>query len=95
MIPLKDDAPRLSTPLLNYFLIAANIVVFLFQSSLGRRAELAFVQTFGLVPGRLTAALQGTLPHLHGHAHTPSLGICVFTDPHKHVSARQFLAHSL
>jgi len=69
MIPLKDDTPRLSTPLLNYFLIAANAAVFLFQSSLDRRAAAGFVQAFGLVPARVMAILHGTLPHAHAHAH--------------------------
>ena len=70
MIPLKDDTPRLSPPLLNYFLIAANGAVFLFQRSLDRRAAAGFVQTFGLVPGRVMAILHGTLPHAHAHAHS-------------------------
>jgi membrane associated rhomboid family serine protease len=69
MIPLKDDSPRLSTPLLNYFLIAANVAVFLFQVSLGRRAQTAFVYAFGLVPAHLTEVLQGPLPQMHGHVH--------------------------
>lgn len=73
MIPLKDDAPRLATPLFNYLLIAANVAVYLFQNSLDRRSQVAFVSTFALVPGRLVAILNGTLPHLHGHV--PSYSI--------------------
>jgi membrane associated rhomboid family serine protease len=69
MIPLKDDTPRLSTPLVNYFLTAANVAVFLFQLSLGRRSEADFVRTFALVPGRLVASLQGVLPHAHVSHH--------------------------
>lgn len=69
MIPLKDDTPRLSTPLVNYFLIAANVVVFLFQSSLDRRSQSAFVEAFGLVPARLAGVLHGTLPHVHAHGY--------------------------
>jgi membrane associated rhomboid family serine protease len=70
MIPLKDDTPRLSTPLLNYFLIAANLAVFLFELSLGRRSQTRFLNTFGLVPARLSAVLQGPLlQHLHAHGH--------------------------
>jgi membrane associated rhomboid family serine protease len=34
MIPLKDDAPRSSTPWVNYFLIAINLAVFVFQLTL-------------------------------------------------------------
>jgi len=69
MIPLKDDTPRLSTPLLNYFLIVANLVVFLFELSLGRRSQTNFFNTFGLVPARLSAMLQGAVQHLHAHSH--------------------------
>jgi len=69
MIPLKDDTPRLSTPLLNYFLIAANLVVFLFEISLGRRSLAVFFNTFGLVPARLSMVLEGPVQHLHTHVH--------------------------
>jgi membrane associated rhomboid family serine protease len=75
MIPLKDDTPRLSTPLLNSFLIAANVAVFLFELSLGRRSQTTFMNTFGLVPEHLTAVLQGPMPHVHGHAHALSPGL--------------------
>jgi membrane associated rhomboid family serine protease len=77
MIPLKDDTPRLSTPLLNYFLIAANVAVFLFQISLGRREQTTFVYAFGLVPAHLTAMLQGPLPAVHGHVHAVSPGLAL------------------
>jgi membrane associated rhomboid family serine protease len=69
MIPLKDDTPRVSTPLLNYFLIAANVAAFLFELSLGRRSQTAFLNTFGLVPARLSAILQGPLAPSHAHTH--------------------------
>jgi membrane associated rhomboid family serine protease len=76
MIPLKDDTPRLSTPLLNYFLIAANVVVFLFQSSLDRSLQAEFINTFSLVPARLLAAV------FHGysqHGYAPSAGYAFLT----------------
>jgi membrane associated rhomboid family serine protease len=75
MIPLKDDTPRLSTPLLNYFLIAANVAVFLFQISLEKSSQTTFVYAFGLIPARLTAALQGPLQHVHAHAHAMAPGL--------------------
>lgn len=77
MIPLKDDTPRLTTPLLNYFLIAANAVVFLFQLSLGPRSQTAFVNAFGLVPAHLLWALQGPLGHAHGHAYAMPPGLAL------------------
>src|SRR6266568_5531973 len=69
MIPLKDDTPRLSTPLVNFFLIAACVVVFLFEISLGPRSQVEFIRTFGLVPARLAYVLQGVPPHVHAHGY--------------------------
>jgi hypothetical protein len=69
MIPLKDDTPRYSTPLVNYFLILANVLVYLFESSLDRRSQGMFIQTFGLVPARLAAILHTTVPHAHAHGY--------------------------
>ena len=72
MIPLKDDTPRLSTPLVNYFLIAANIAVFLFETSLDRRSRAQFVRTFGLVPQQVMTILDAALSHVHAHSHAVS-----------------------
>jgi len=69
MIPLKDDAPRLSAPLVNYFLILANILVFLFQSSLDRSSQAQFVRAFGLVPARIASMLTTSAPHAHIHGY--------------------------
>lgn len=55
MIPLKDDAPRLSTPLMTYFLLAANVLVFLFElvvQSSGQHALDRMIFQFGVVPVR-------------------------------------------
>ncbi|MBI2460008.1 MAG: rhomboid family intramembrane serine protease [Candidatus Rokubacteria bacterium] len=61
MLPLKDDIPTRSFPLVTVGLIAANILVFLYQLSLsvpGDREALrtaqAFVYEFGLIPCRLS-----------------------------------------
>jgi membrane associated rhomboid family serine protease len=62
MFPIRDDAPRSTTPFVNYFLIALNVLVFLFQMSLTGRALVSFDITFGLVPARVDAWLAGTLP---------------------------------
>ena len=59
MFPLKDDLPSHTTPVVTVLLIAINIVVYLYQTSLeidgrtGGAAE-AFVMEFGLIPCRLT-----------------------------------------
>ena len=73
VIPLRDDVPSQSTPVVTYGLIALNLVVFLYQFSLsldsrgpGAEAVEAFVFEFGVVPCRLTGAVQRTVdqfPH--------------------------------
>jgi membrane associated rhomboid family serine protease len=60
MIPLKDDAPRFRTPLINYFLMAANIIVFLYEVTLPSHVALdSFIVQFGEVPGRIPLWLSG------------------------------------
>jgi membrane associated rhomboid family serine protease len=63
MIPIRDDQPRYSTPYVTYFIIGLNILVFLFELSIGaqgRRALNAFVFQFGVVPIHFERALAGT-----------------------------------
>jgi membrane associated rhomboid family serine protease len=61
MIPLKDDVPSRSLPLVTIALIVLNVLVFLYKLSLGFDARgpgagavEALVAEFGLVPCRLT-----------------------------------------
>jgi len=72
MIPLKDDTPRFTTPLINYFLIFANVMVFFFEESLSPRQQAGFIDSFGLVPLRLASSLNLSLPHVYSHAHVVS-----------------------
>ena len=50
MIPLRDDNPTRSRPVLTVLLIAANVLVFMYQLSLGQRQEQALVFQFGAIP---------------------------------------------
>ncbi|MCU1308766.1 MAG: Peptidase rhomboid domain protein, partial [Acidobacteriaceae bacterium] len=50
MIPLRDDAPRTTTPFVTYFLIAMNVMVFLFELSLNPQLRAGFLYQFGVVP---------------------------------------------
>jgi membrane associated rhomboid family serine protease len=71
MLPLKDDQPRYSTPFVNGFLIALNILIFFFQWTQivtdPKGADL-FARTFGMVPSHLAQFLAGspkyTLPQV-------------------------------
>src|SRR5215467_2310911 len=60
MLPIKDDQPRYSTPYVNTFLIVLNILIFLYQWTLGPRAGEAFVRIYGEVPSHLLAFLSGS-----------------------------------
>ena len=57
MIPLKDDAPRIGTPFINYTLLLLNIAAFLFEVSLNSPARQQLVFAFGVVPARFTVVL--------------------------------------
>ena len=52
MIPLRDRNPSYTLPFVNYFLIAANIAVFLFELSLGENLD-PFFDRFAVVPVKL------------------------------------------
>jgi len=63
MIPLRDDTPRYSTPYVNYFIIALNALVFLFELSVGaqnHRALNSLMYQFGVVPQHFERALAGS-----------------------------------
>ncbi len=60
MIPIRDDTPRYSTPYVTYFIIALNVVVFLFELSVemqGQRALNAMIYEFGVVPRHFDRAV--------------------------------------
>jgi membrane associated rhomboid family serine protease len=59
MIPLRDDAPRYSTPYVNYFLIAFNVLIFLFQQTLGSNEQAIFLAEFGVRPASIVAWISG------------------------------------
>src|SRR5258708_7152757 len=66
MFPIRDDQPRFSTPYVTYFIIALNVLVFLFElsvSSQGPRALDALIFQFGVIPQHFEQALAGS-PYL-------------------------------
>ncbi len=65
MIPLKDDQPVQRFPLINYSLIIANVLIFLYQQTLHPREVLYLVSVYGLVPAEL---IRGVLLFLEGSA---------------------------
>jgi membrane associated rhomboid family serine protease len=58
MFPLRDVIPSRTTPWVTFLLIAVNLVVFLFETSLTEREAVQFVFAYGLVPARLLGRLR-------------------------------------
>ena len=59
MLPIRDDQPRYSTPVINSFLIGINLVVFVFEASLTPRSLSALVFQLGVVPSHVFGFLSG------------------------------------
>jgi membrane associated rhomboid family serine protease len=58
MVPLKDENPISITPVVTYALIVINILVFIYQLSLGRQIN-SFFQLYAVIPEELTASFRG------------------------------------
>jgi len=60
-VPILDDQQRFSAPYFNYFIMALNVIAFLFELLIGKdpRALNAFIYEFGVVPSYFTHALAG------------------------------------
>jgi len=54
MLPLRDNIPSRSVPLVNWALIATNVVVFIYQTGLKPLALHNFINAYGVVPAHLS-----------------------------------------
>ena len=54
MIPLKDDIPSSTFPIVNYILIAVNLAVFGFELSLGRSLD-QYIYTHAVIPAQFVS----------------------------------------
>jgi membrane associated rhomboid family serine protease len=63
MVPLKDENPVKITPYITYFLIAINILVFVYELSLNSNQLNLFFHLFAVVPQELTASFNGVGLH--------------------------------
>ncbi len=84
MIPLRDDQPRFSTPYMNYFLVALNTVVFLFELSVGSQSHRALnglIYQFGIVPSHFTQSIAGS-----AHTGLPAAFLSILTSMFLHGS---------
>jgi membrane associated rhomboid family serine protease len=60
MLPIRDDQARYSTPWVTRFLIALNLLIFLFEASLELHSLKILTQQFGVVPSHVAAFLAGS-----------------------------------
>ncbi len=92
MIPIRDDAPRFSTPYITYFLVALNSLVFVMELSLSLPERDALMYKLGVVPQHLSAWMLGTFT---GSGHVSSVGalLPVFTSMFLHASWLHLIAN--
>jgi membrane associated rhomboid family serine protease len=57
VVPLRDDNPTSTTPVVVYALIALNIAIFFYEFSLGEGALQQFINTWAMVPAELSCSL--------------------------------------
>jgi membrane associated rhomboid family serine protease len=94
VIPLKDDVPSRSMPVVTWVLIALNVAVYVYQLSLGlgvdtggRAAAEAFIFEFGASPCRLTATCD--------RGDFPSPYVTIFTSMFLHGSPLHVVSNML
>ncbi|MGD0359614.1 MAG: rhomboid family intramembrane serine protease [Bryobacteraceae bacterium] len=66
MFPLKDTQPSYSRPVVTIAIITVNLLVFLFEASLGPYTRNALIETYGLVPDQFRVTTVLTSMFLHG-----------------------------
>ncbi len=80
MLPIRDDQPRYSTPVVNSFLIGINLLIFLFEASLTRSSREGLFLRLGVVPAHVSAFLSGS-----GHYSAASFALSFLTATFLHV----------
>jgi membrane associated rhomboid family serine protease len=66
MIPLRDRNPSRTTPFVNYLLIAANLLCFLYELGLGPEQLDRFVRTAAFIPARYVGDGLSAFDLVHG-----------------------------
>ncbi len=61
MLPLRDDNPKFSRPVVNYTIIALNVLIFLYELSLGPYTRSFFLR-YGLIPFEYTHLVDIGIP---------------------------------
>lgn len=87
-IPLRDENPTRSTPFINYALVAANILVFLYEATLSNRGQAVLANIYGTVPIHYAHLLSG-------RGHLEAAIIPLFTSMFLHAGLLHLLGNML
>jgi len=60
MIPIRDDTPRFHPPYVTYFLIAFNLIIYAFESTIDRDSLRLLIDQLGVVPVHIVRLFEGT-----------------------------------
>ena len=90
MIPLRDDQPRFTTPYVNYFLIALNLLIYFFQATLDPESGRILEVQLGFIPAHVTGLLNGT-----GHLDLASVVLPFLTSMFLHATWFHVLGNML
>jgi membrane associated rhomboid family serine protease len=60
MLPIRDDQPRYSVPWVTWFLIALNLLIFLFEATLDQQSLNLLIGQFAVVPSHVAAFIAGS-----------------------------------
>jgi membrane associated rhomboid family serine protease len=66
MIPIRDVIPSRTTPFVTVTIIVLNVLVYLYQTSLGNEGATAWILTWGLTPAAFSWTTVATSMFLHG-----------------------------
>ena len=88
IIPLRDENPTRNTPYINYALVAANALVFLYEITLSPKGQVALATVYGTVPARFAHVLSG-----HGQLEAALLPL--FTSMFLHAGLPHLLGNML
>ena len=88
MIPIRDENPSRTFPLITIGLIATNVAVYIYQFTLPEPELLRFIMGFGLIP----AEILGRAPRIHA---MPPEGLTLFTSQFLHGGIFHLLGNML
>ncbi|MGM0420422.1 MAG: rhomboid family intramembrane serine protease [Bacillota bacterium] len=61
MLPLRDNVPRKKTPVITVIIIVINVLIFIFQATMGPNVLREFIYTYGLTPQLFINDLTGNI----------------------------------